>query len=123
MKVLLVDDSRSMRKMQTKMLKALNISDIVEAGDGLEALEMLKSTNPPVNIMLLDWNMPKMDGMMLLTEVRTKPEYNDLKIIMCTSESEKHRVLEALKAGANNYISKPFTPQVLETKLKDMELI
>lgn len=116
MKVLLVDDSATMRRIQKTQLNGLGISDIIEAGDGNEAMEKLK-TNMPIDLIMLDWNMPVMDGFTFLTKVREDATYKGVKVIMCTSESEKTRVVEALKAGANNYLVKPFTPEALKEKL------
>ncbi|MBN1759161.1 MAG: response regulator [Chitinispirillaceae bacterium] len=116
MKVLLVDDSATMRRIQKTQLTGLGISEVVEAGDGSEALTKLQAVMP-VDIILLDWNMPVMDGFTFLKKVREDATYKSVKIIMCTSESEKSRVVEALKAGANNYLVKPFTPEALKEKL------
>ncbi|MDR0307304.1 MAG: response regulator [Chitinispirillales bacterium] len=116
MKVLLVDDSVTMRRIQKTQIGTLGITDILEAGDGQEALEKLKA-NMPVDLVLLDWNMPVMDGITFLKTARADAAFKDVKIIMCTSESEKSRVVEALKSGANNYIIKPFTPEALKEKL------
>ena len=71
----------------------------------------------PIDMILLDWNMPVMDGFTFLKKVRADDAYKQVKVIMCTSESEKSRVVEALKAGANNYIVKPFSPEALKEKL------
>lgn len=116
MKVLLVDDSATMRRIQKTQIASLGITDVVEAGDGEEALKVLKQ-NMPVDLILLDWNMPVMDGFTFLKKVRSDNAYSNVKVIMCTSESEKSRVVEALKAGANNYLVKPFTPEALKEKL------
>ncbi|MDG5814523.1 response regulator [Chitinispirillales bacterium ANBcel5] len=116
MKVLLVDDSATMRRIQKTQITSLGITDIVEAGDGDDAFKKLKSAMP-VDLILLDWNMPVMDGLTFLKKIRGIAEYKDVKVIMCTSESEKTRVIEALKSGANNYIVKPFTPDALKEKL------
>lgn len=116
MKLMLVDDSAIMRKIQKTQLDGMGINDVVEAGDGQEALEVL-AKNMPVDTILLDWNMPVMDGLTFLKRVRENGAYKDVKVIMCTSESEKPKVVEALKAGANNYIVKPFTPEALKEKL------
>ncbi len=116
MKVLLVDDSVTMRRIQKTQITSLGITDIIEAGDGEDALGKLQS-NMPIDLVLLDWNMPVMDGLTFLKKVRQDPAYKGVKIIMCTSESEKSRVVEALKSGANNYIVKPFTPDALKEKI------
>jgi len=116
MRILLVDDSATMRRIQKTQINGLGITDVVEASDGNEALEKLKSSMP-VDIVMLDWNMPVMDGFTFLKKVREDATYKSVKVIMCTSESEKSRVVDALKAGANNYLVKPFTPEALKEKL------
>ncbi|MGM0444413.1 MAG: response regulator [Fibrobacterota bacterium] len=116
MKILLVDDSTTMRRIQKTQLTNLGVEEVVEAGDGIEGLKVL-ADNMPVDVVLLDWNMPKMDGLTMLEELRKKDEFKDVKVIMCTSESEKTKVIKALKAGANQYMVKPFTPDVLKDKL------
>ncbi|MBD3317338.1 MAG: response regulator [Chitinivibrionales bacterium] len=116
MKVLLVDDSATMRRIQATQLANLGVSNIVQAVDGEDGLDKL-SESMPVDFILLDWNMPNMDGMTFLKEVRKNGSYSSVKIIMCTSESEKGKVVDALKAGANNYMVKPFTPDTLKEKM------
>ncbi|HEX2959394.1 MAG TPA: response regulator [Chitinispirillaceae bacterium] len=116
MKVMLVDDSVTMRRIQKTQIQGLGINDIVEAGDGEEAMKKLQE-NMPLDLIMLDWNMPVMDGITFLKKVRADNSFKNVKIIMCTSESEKTRVVEALKAGANNYLVKPFTPEALKEKL------
>jgi two-component system chemotaxis response regulator CheY len=116
MKVLLVDDSATIRRILKGLLGPLGISDILEAGNGVQALKVL-AENPGIDYMLLDWNMPELDGLGVLKQVRANDAYRDLKIIMCTSEADKTKVIEAIKAGANNYIVKPFTPDIVKEKL------
>lgn len=116
MRLLLVDDSSTMRRIQKNQLTALGIADILEAENGEDAWQKL-TDNMPIDLILLDWNMPVMDGFTLLKKVRADDTFKQVKIIMCTSESEKSRVVEALKAGANNYIVKPFSPESLKEKL------
>lgn len=116
MKVMLVDDSSTMRRIQRNQITALGVTDIVEAENGQHALDLLK-INMPIDVILLDWNMPIMDGITFLKMVRADPSFKQVKIIMCTSESEKSHVVEALKVGANNYIVKPFTQDALKEKL------
>jgi two-component system, chemotaxis family, chemotaxis protein CheY len=116
MKVLIVDDSSTMRRILKTQLSGLGISAIIEASNGEEALQVLQN-NMPVDMIMLDWNMPVMDGMTFLKAVRASPQYKTVKIFMCTSESEKSKVVEALKVGANNYIIKPFTPEIVKEKL------
>jgi two-component system chemotaxis response regulator CheY len=116
MRVLLVDDSVTMRRIQRNQLNNCGITDIYDAENGELALTEL-ANRMPVDMILLDWNMPVMDGITFLKKVRTMPQYAQVRIIMCTSESEKSRVVEALKNGADNYIIKPFTPDALKAKL------
>ena len=115
MKVLLVDDSSTMRRIQKTQLNGMGITDTDEAGNGEEALTKLAGAK--FDVVLLDWNMPVMDGITLLKNIRQNGAYSGIKVIMCTSESEKAKVMEALQAGANNYIVKPFTPEALKEKL------
>ena len=115
MNILLVDDSRTIRNIQKNVLKGLGYEEVREAGDGLEALEQLGVELP--DLMLVDWNMPNMDGITLIKKVR---ETNTtLPIIMVTTENEKTRVIEAIKAGVNNYVVKPFTPELLGERIND----
>ena len=113
MNILLVDDSRTIRNIQKNVLKGLGYENVWEAEDGVQALARLKEEIP--DLMLVDWNMPNMDGITLIREVRKTNK--SLPIIMCTTESEKSRVLEAVKAGVNNYIVKPFTVESLGEKI------
>ena len=114
MKILLVDDSRTIRNIQKNVLSQLGYTDTLEAGDGVEALKILETVTP--DLMLVDWNMPNMDGITLIKTVRKTDK--TLPIIMVTTEAEKSRVLEAVKAGVNNYAVKPFTAETLSEKIK-----
>ena len=113
MKIMLVDDSRTIRNIQKKVLAKLGHNDIVEAKDGVEALEKYKESPP--DLMLIDWNMPNMDGITLIKTIRQTDK--SIPMIMCTTEAEKTRVVEALKAGVNNYMVKPFTAETLAEKI------
>jgi len=113
MRILLVDDSRTIRTVQKSILAQLGHSDVVEANDGVEALSQLSAHRP--DLMLVDWNMPNMDGITLVRKVRESNR--TLPIIMCATEAEKSRLLEAVKAGVNNYVVKPFTPETLSEKI------
>lgn len=113
MKILLVDDSRTIRNIQKNVLKQLGHTDIVEAEDGIQALAQMKEHK--IELMLVDWNMPNMDGITLVRKVRETNK--SIPMIMCTTEAEKTRVLEAIKAGVNNYVVKPFTVESLGEKL------
>lgn len=117
MKILVVDDSTTMRRIITNILKSNGHDDIVEAGDGVEGLNQLK-THPDVKMVLTDWNMPNMNGLDFLTKIRETTPNTVLPVIMVTTEAEKANVVAAIKAGANNYIVKPFTPDIVKTKLE-----
>ena len=116
MKVLIVDDSTTMRRIEKTQLSAMGITDFLEADNGQAGIEVL-AANMPVDIVTLDINMPVMDGMTALRAIRANPTYNGVKIVMVTSESEKTKVVEAIQAGANNYVVKPFSPDILKQKL------
>ena len=113
MKILLVDDSRTIRNIQKCTLKTLGYEDVSEASDGVEALKFMATCKP--DLLLVDWKMPNMDGITLIRKVRETDRA--LPIIMCTTEAEKERVLEAVRAGVNNYVVKPFTAQTLADKI------
>jgi len=115
MNILLVDDSNTMRRIQRNQLESLGHTQITEAVNGEQAYELLQKE--AFDLIILDWNMPVMDGMTLLKKIRSNQAYADVKVIMCTSESDKKKVVEAMKAGANNYLVKPFTPEGLAEKL------
>lgn len=108
MKVLLVDDSRTMRNIQKKVLDTLGPMQYSEAGDGLEALTVIAANPDGFDLILVDWNMPNMDGRTLVAKVREKDKVTPM--VMVTTEAEKTRVIDAIKAGVNNYVIKPFTP-------------
>jgi two-component system chemotaxis response regulator CheY len=116
MKVLLVDDSKTMRNIQKKILEGLGAVEFSEAADGVEALKVIEATPGGFQLILVDWNMPNMDGITLVGRIRTTDKKTPL--IMVTTEAEKSRILEALKAGVNNYALKPFTPEALLEKVK-----
>jgi two-component system chemotaxis response regulator CheY len=113
MKVMLVDDSRTIRNIQKNVLAQLGHTDILEAGDGVEALALI-AQDPP-NLILIDWNMPNMDGITLVRKIRETDKVTPL--IMCTTEAQKERVIEAIKAGVNNYVVKPFNVESLAQKI------
>ncbi len=114
MKVLLVDDSKTMRGIQKKILSQLEGTEFAEAGDGVEALVAMSSAS--FDLVMVDWNMPNMDGITLVHKIRQTDKKTPL--IMATTEAEKTRVIEAIKAGVNNYVVKPFTPETFLEKVK-----
>jgi two-component system chemotaxis response regulator CheY len=116
MKALVVDDSRAIRSILTKMLRNLGF-DTFEAGDGVEALRRLAEIGEP-RLMLVDWNMPEMNGLELIRAVRRDCAFRDVAVVMVTTESEYDQVVRALAAGANEYVMKPFTPDAIVEKLE-----
>lgn len=115
MKALVVDDSQIMRRIIVSVLKKVGVEDVVEASNGAEALDVL-SKDSSIAIVLLDWNMPVLTGIETLRKIRSTNK--QLPVVMATTESEKERVLEAIKAGANDYLLKPFTPKEIFDKLQ-----
>ncbi|MDD4507183.1 MAG: chemotaxis response regulator CheY [Sulfurospirillaceae bacterium] len=119
MKLLVVDDSSTMRRIIKNTLSRLGFNDVLEAEHGVEAWQIMDKT-PDINVLITDWNMPEMNGLELVRKVRAEKKYDSMPIIMVTTEGGKTEVITALKAGVNNYIVKPFTPQVLKEKLEDV---
>ena len=116
MKILAVDDSPTMRRIIVNTLKRAGYDDIIEANDGKEAMEKLKSET--IDFLITDWNMPEMDGLTLVNHLREDAKFKSLPILMVTTRSVKEDIVEALKAGVNNYIVKPFTPYTLKEKIE-----
>lgn len=117
MHALVVDDSRAVRMMLSRMLIDAGFGACLEAGDGLEALDRLDESDEQPAVMLVDWNMPNMNGLELIRAVRSNPDRRDLPIVMVTTESEATQMVKALAAGANEYVMKPFTKDVILDKL------
>lgn len=115
MKILLVDDSTTMRRIQRNTLEKLGHSEIIEAGDGAEAIAKLQAG--PFDLVLMDWNMPNMTGIDALKKIKADPALKAVPVIMVTSESEKSRILEAIQSGAANYVVKPFQAETLAEKI------
>ncbi|NPV05759.1 MAG: chemotaxis protein CheY [Syntrophaceae bacterium] len=116
LKILIVDDFATMRKVIRNLLKQGGFENIVEAEDGAAALRVLKSQ--PVDFIISDWNMPNMSGLDLLKAVRADDELKALPFLMVTAEALKDNVVAAVKAGVSNYIVKPFTAEVLNEKIE-----
>ena len=121
MKVLIIDDSRATRSMIRMMIQKIG-PETCEAENGKEALDVLKQ-NWPLELALVDWNMPVMSGYEFICEVRKNPTYNDLKLMMVTTETELEQVVKAMEAGANEYLMKPFTKDMIEEKLNILGLV
>ena len=115
MKAIVVDDSRATRTILKRALTRQGF-EVFEAGDGRQALDELAKTGP-LDLALVDWNMPVMTGYELICELRARPDLNKMSIMMVTTETESSQVQRALDAGANEYVMKPFTEEVLREKL------
>lgn len=120
-KFLIVDDVSTMRKIIKNILGDLGYTNLVEAVDGVNALEVLNQhlrTNAPVQFIISDWNMPNMMGIDLLKQCKKTPEFQSLPFVLVTAESEQHQILEAVKAGVSDYIVKPFSAQKVKEKIE-----
>lgn len=117
MKVLVVDDSLTMRKILTKCLTAMGYDNIVQAVDGQDALDKC-GENPDIGLILADWNMPNKTGIEFLIEFRQNDANKNVPVIMVTTEAEKSSIVKAIQAGANNYVLKPFEQSVLKEKVE-----
>lgn len=116
MKVLVVDDFATMRRIVKNVLKQIGFKNIVEAEDGTGALKKLKADK--FDLIMCDWNMPEMPGIELLGKIKADAELKDIPFVMVTAEAQKENILEAVKAGVSNYVVKPFTADTIEEKLK-----
>jgi len=116
MKILIVDDFPTMRKIVKGVLKQLGFSNVIEAEDGLKALESLRQ-NPNVEFIVSDWNMPNMTGLEFLKAVRADPKVKHIPFLMITAEAEKENIIEAVKSGVSNYVVKPFNAATLKEKI------
>jgi len=118
MKVLVVDDFATMRRIVKNVLKQIGFTKIVEADDGSTALAVLK--NDKVDLIISDWNMPKVTGLELLKAVRGDDSMKNIPFLMVTAEGQKDNIVQAVQAGVSNYVVKPFTPETIQEKLEQM---
>ena len=114
MKILIVDDSSTIRRIVKKVLGDMGQADVLEGANGLEAVNL--SADGAVGLILMDWNMPEMSGIDAVKAIRAKG--NKTPIVMVTTEAEKSRVIEAIQAGINDYVVKPFTPEQFKSKVQ-----
>jgi len=119
LKFLVVDDSVTMRRIVLNSLKGLGYSQFLEAGDGKEAIDVLNA-NDSISFVITDWNMPNVSGLDLVKAIRQHPKYSTIPILMVTTRGVKDDIMEALHAKVNNYVIKPFTPQILKEKIKQI---
>ena len=117
MYALIIDDSRAMRRILRQIVEPLGFH-ILEAGDGQEGLERLEQYHPDVELTLVDWNMPVMNGLEFVKAVRADDQYQQMKIAMVTTETEPAQMARALMAGVDEFVMKPFTSEILIEKLK-----
>jgi two-component system, chemotaxis family, chemotaxis protein CheY len=115
-KIIIVDDYEQMRRVMRNCLRELGLTNVIEAENGLEALEKIK--NEEIEFIISDLNMPKMDGLELLNQIRSSPELNHLPMMLVTAESERNLIIQAIKAGVNNYMVKPFDAEIMAIKIK-----
>lgn len=119
MKILVVDDFLTMRRIVKNLLSSLGENNIDQAEDGAVAFKMLKN-NPDYDLVITDWNMPNKDGLELLKDIRSTPELATIPVLMITAEAKKSQIIEAAHAGVNGYIVKPFSGGMLKDKLDNI---
>ena len=116
MRALVIDDSKAMRSILSRMLRGLGF-EVLEAANGCEGMQRLQE-NGKIDLALVDWNMPEMNGLEFIRTVRAEQSYNGVLLMMVTTETEVENVVRALAAGANEYVMKPFTQEVILEKLQ-----
>ncbi len=117
-RILAVDDSPTMRRIIINTLKRAGYTNVQEAQDGKDALAKIKVDK--IDFVITDWNMPEMDGLTFVNMLRAADDTKNLPILMVTTRSVKDDIMEAMKAGVNNYIVKPFTPDTLKAKIEEI---
>ena len=117
MKFMVIDDSATMRRIVVNSLQRIGYSEFLEAGDGAEALEKFDES---VDFVITDWNMPNMGGMELVKSLRSREDATSIPILMVTTRSVREDIVAAAQAGVDNYVVKPFTPQVLKEKINEV---
>lgn len=117
--VLVVDDMSTMRKLVIKACQAIGFTNFVEAADGTLGWEAINGANPPIGLVISDWNMPNCTGIDLLKRVRGDARFKHLPLLLVTAESEKSQIMEALQAAVSGYVVKPFTPDALKAQLEE----
>ncbi|MBN2145557.1 MAG: response regulator [Candidatus Aureabacteria bacterium] len=116
MKILIVDDSSTMRRIIKNTLSKIGFTDTEEAEDGSQALKKMEG----IQLVITDWNMPNMDGLTLVKALRSNPSFQATPIIMVTTEAAKDDIVEAIKNGVNSYVVKPFTAEILKQKIEQV---
>ena len=116
-KAMVVDDSRAMRMLLSRMLAEIGY-EVLQASNGKEALSVFQEQDGGISLILVDWNMPEMNGLEFVQRVRSDPGSAEVTVIMVTTETEVEQMVRALEAGANEYVMKPFTKEVITDKLR-----
>jgi len=122
MQAMVIDDSRAMRLILARIAGQLGF-DVIQAGNGQEALDALAGLDQTPELALVDWNMPVMNGLEFIIAVRKEPKYKSMTLMMVTTESEQGQIVRALAAGAHEYVIKPFTPDAIVEKLALLGLV
>jgi two-component system, chemotaxis family, chemotaxis protein CheY len=122
MRALVVDDSRAMRGILSKILIRMGFN-VLQAADGREAIAALNAAAPAVDLVLSDWNMPEMNGLEFVKALRADPKFAAVTVVMVTTETHIEQMITALEAGANEYIMKPFTAEMVEDKLRMLQVV
>jgi two-component system, chemotaxis family, chemotaxis protein CheY len=118
MAILSVDDSTTIRRIVKRSVDEMGL-EVLEAADGAAALKILEEKSSEIQLVILDWNMPGMTGLEVLRAIKANPKYKDIVVMMLTSEADQTFVVEALKAGAQNYLTKPFDGKMLSQKIQE----
>ena len=121
-KALIIDDSRAIRRILGSVVRELGF-EVSEAENGRVGLETLINMEPPAEVVLVDWNMPEMNGLEFVNQVRADGRWRGVKLMMVTSETEAEQVVKALTAGADEYVMKPFTKEVLHDKMRLLGIV
>jgi len=119
-RILVVDDMGTMRKIVSKICRELGFKDIIEAADGNMAWKVLCESNPPVGIVISDWNMPNCSGLDFLKQVRGDKRYSNLPFLLVTAEAEQQQIMQALSSGVSGYVVKPFSAETLKARLESV---
>jgi two-component system chemotaxis response regulator CheY len=122
MRAMVIDDSRAMRMILKRIITKINF-EVIEAGDGQEAVDLLTGMTEVPELALIDWNMPNMNGLEFVTHVRADPRLREMTLVMVTTESEQGQIVRALAAGAHEYVIKPFTEGAMIEKLALLGLV
>jgi two-component system chemotaxis response regulator CheY len=121
-KAMIVDDSRAIRMILARIMGSVGY-EVCQAGNGKEALGLLEREHPAVSLALVDWNMPEVDGLDFVKTLRADPRFSSVLLMMVTTETEVEQMMAALAAGANEYVMKPFTEEVISEKLRLLGVI